>query len=88
MSGRGGGVRQSQAESILSVESDVGLDLMTLRLGPELKPRAGRLTQTPSTPKCVHLKQQALHNLFCTVVWGALKVIFFFLLAKYLFLKA
>ena len=40
-SGRG---RESQANSILRTEPDAGLNLTTLRLGPELKPRVSSLT--------------------------------------------
>ena len=44
--GRGGG-RESQADSVLSVEpsDQARLDLTTLRSGPELKPRVGRVTK-------------------------------------------
>ena len=40
----GEGERESQADSLLSTELDVGLHLMTLRSQPELKPRVHRLT--------------------------------------------
>jgi len=36
--------RESQTDSALSTEADAGLDLMTLRLWPELKSRFGCLT--------------------------------------------
>ena len=36
--------RESQADSMLSVKPSAGLNLMTLRSQPELKPRLGRLT--------------------------------------------
>ena len=36
--------RESQVNSLLSTEHDMGLDLMTLRSGPELKLRVGHLT--------------------------------------------
>ena len=42
--GGAGGEREFQADSELSVEPDAGLDLMTLRLGPEQKSRVGHLT--------------------------------------------
>ena len=38
------GGRETQADSALSTEPDVGLDLMTPRSLPEPKPRVGRLT--------------------------------------------
>ena len=38
------GKRESQADSALSMEPDSGLHLMTLRSGPEPKPKAGCLT--------------------------------------------
>jgi len=43
--GEGGGRgREPQADLALSLESDTGLGLPTLRLQPELKPRVQRLT--------------------------------------------
>ena len=36
--------REIQADSMLSAEPDMGLDLKTLRSGPELKSRVGHLT--------------------------------------------
>ena len=47
MSGEGAereGERESQAGSTLSVESNVGFDLTTMRLWPEPKSRVGHLT--------------------------------------------
>ena len=40
-----GGERESQADSPLCLEPDVGLNLTTLRSGPELKPRSECLTK-------------------------------------------
>ena len=37
--GRGRGERQSQANTVLNMEPDAGLSLMTLKSLPELKPR-------------------------------------------------
>ena len=42
MGGAEGG--ESEADSVLSVESNVGLDLTILRSRPEPKPRVGLLT--------------------------------------------
>ena len=36
--------RESQADSILSMEPNIVLDLTTLKSQPELKPRVGHLT--------------------------------------------
>jgi len=36
--------RETQADAVLSAEPDAGLDLTTLRSGPEPKLRVGRLT--------------------------------------------
>ena len=36
--------RRGTADSTLSMEPNVGLDPMTMRSGPELKPRVGHLT--------------------------------------------
>lgn len=48
---KGRGERETQADSLLSVEPNVGLDLVTLRSQPALKSRVTRLidcaTQTP-----------------------------------------
>ena len=40
-----GGEREFSADSPLSTELDVGVDLMTLRSRPEPKPRVGCLTR-------------------------------------------
>ena len=50
--GRGGaeGERESPADSPLSMELNMGSDLMTLRSRPELKPRVRRLTEPPRRP--------------------------------------
>ena len=37
--------KETQVDSMLSIEPDTGLDLMILRSGPELKSRVGHLTQ-------------------------------------------
>ena len=51
--------RWSQADSVLSAEPDVGLDLVTLRSPPELKPRVRHLTNctTQVPPKTALLKK-------------------------------
>ena len=43
--------RESQADSVLSTEPDAGLDLISLRSQPELKPRVGQSTAPPKCPK-------------------------------------
>ena len=52
--------RESPADTMLSVELAVGLDLMTLRSCPEPKPRAGCLTdRAPQGPHTnIYLKFQ------------------------------
>ena len=57
---------ESQADSLLSVETDVGLDLMSLRSGSELKLRVGGLTncttQAPSPKIFIKSPLCAMHN--------------------------
>ena len=60
---RGGRRRGSpQADSTLSLEPNVGLDLMTLRPWPEPKPRVGHLTdwapRCPTSLLCITLGQR------------------------------
>ena len=50
MSRRGERETESQADSALSTEPDVGLDLMTLRSRPEPKARVRCLTVPPKCP--------------------------------------
>ena len=47
----GGGERESEGDSMLSSEPDVGLNLMTLRSQPESKPRVGLLTEPSGHPR-------------------------------------
>ena len=50
--------RESQADSMLSVKPSAGLNLMTLRSQPELKPRLGRLTDwTVQVPPVLFFKK-------------------------------
>ena len=42
--GQGQMERESKADSLLNVESNIGLQLTTLRSWPEPKPRVGRFT--------------------------------------------
>lgn len=48
--------KEGEKPSLLSGESDVGLDLMALRSRPELQSRAGRFTGLPGAPAgiCKH----------------------------------
>lgn len=55
VTGEQGGGKKSQADSVLSVEPDGGLDLTVLGSGPEAKPRVGGLTD------CVTQAPQGLH---------------------------
>ena len=49
---------ESQEDSPQSMEPDTGLDLMTLRLSPELKSRVGHLMmEQPRCPEAMFLKQ-------------------------------
>lgn len=43
-SGQGQREKKSHGDSPRSIEPDVGLDLRTLKSGPEMKSRVGRLT--------------------------------------------
>ena len=51
--GRGKG-RESQANSSLSNETNMGLNLTTLRSGPELKPRVGCPTDCATQVPLIH----------------------------------
>ena len=41
----GGGQRQRDKQTVLSIESEMGLNLRTMRSSPEAKSRVGNLTE-------------------------------------------
>lgn len=58
--------RKNQANSTLSVDPDVGLDLTTLEVRPELKPRVRHLNDFASqAPSPLHLSFFNLESIDC-----------------------
>ena len=48
--------RESQVNSVLSVEPHLDIDLLTLKSEPELKPRDGYLTDSGTHPDAPEMK--------------------------------